>query len=277
MGRWSAEMPRGFASSRGKTLPIVPQLDSVRRGGGRGEEEEDFALRESAFSTPVHHHQSSSNGQRGEENVVVEQLTSAAVPPITIASLARASQKRKKEEKNSGFVVKRTKSRSGGKRMHDVKNKDVIPALTSTKRKKHRGSVRVIPPSLYREYSTMDLSSAIMYYQSDECDRGKKKLETKFPNVPYRTVLNYLKEPEKIKKIDLLANTIPHGAKPKFTKEFERMLYCFVELSEIKAVPLSMELVFRVMRDYLIMNNAQYKAQDGTMKDYGPDSNVKDL
>jgi len=101
----------GFASSRGETLPIFPQLDRVRRGegrGGRGEEEEDFSLRESAFSTPVHHHQSSSNGQRREENVVVEQLASTATaPPITIGVLARASQKKKRERKSSGFVVKR--------------------------------------------------------------------------------------------------------------------------------------------------------------------------
>jgi len=71
--------------------------------------------------------------------------------------------------------------------MHDVKGKDLIPALTVTKRKKHSRSVRVVPAASYREYSTVDLYNAIMYYKSEECQRSKKNLEKKFPNVRYRS------------------------------------------------------------------------------------------
>ena len=90
--------------------------------------------------------------------------------------------------------------------MRPTKDKRIKPALTNKIRKKKRSVVVVAESTSYRSYTAFQLYSAIMYFTSIECQRSKKKLEQKFPNVPYRTVLDYVNKPEKMKNIDLLTN-----------------------------------------------------------------------
>ena len=162
--------------------------------------------------------------------------------------------------------------------MRPTQEKKLRPALTINKRKKKRGVVVIAEASSYRAYTTFQLHSAIMYFTGNECQRSKKMLEQKFPNVPYRTVLNYVKKPENMKNIDLLTNTISNGAKPKLPKAFERMLYCFVHLSEMQATPLPMTLIHDFIRDCLIKFGATYRSKkDGLTKRYDKNSNVRDI
>ena len=209
------------------------------RGGRRGREETPQG---SGFSTPVHQYRTPNNN---ENSVVANQSVTAR----TLEDLARDSRRILAAEKNANFVTKRSASRSGGKRVRPTKDKRIKPALTNKIRKKKRSVVVIAKSTSYRSYTAFQLYSAIMYFTSIECQRSKKKLEQKFPNVPYRTVLDYVKEPEKMKNIDLLTNTISNGAKPKLPKAFERMLYCFVYLSEMEATPLSMPLIHDFIRD----------------------------
>jgi hypothetical protein len=181
------------------------------------------------------------------------------------------------KEKNAGFVVKRGASRSGGKRVRPTKDKKLLPALTIKKRKKKRGIIAVVEASAYRVYTAFDLYSAIMYFTSNECERSKMKLEQKFPKVPYTTVLDYVNKPEKMKNIDLLANSISNGAKTKLPKAFERVLYCFVHLSEVQATPFSMSFINTLVRDGLIKFGATYRSKNGSIKRYDKDSNVADV
>ena len=180
--------------------------------------------------------------------------------------------------KHAEFVVIRGASRSGGKRLWPTKDKKILPALTNKKRKKKRGIITVVEASSYRAYTAFELYSAIMYFTSNECERSKKKLEQKFPNVPYRTILDYVNKPEKKKNIDLLANTISAGAKTKLPKAFERVLYCFVHLWGMQATPLSMTFINILVRDGLIKFGATYRSKkDGSTKPYDKDTNVADV
>ena len=142
---------------------------ATRRGGGRGrgrsQDNIETTPLASGFSTPVHSYLVNDSGGNA---------TSSSSQPYLLSDLHRLAKAKEKESVRSGHMMIRTKSRSGGARMHKVSEKKIEQALTTNKRTplSERDSIQVKRKFETRKYSTERLVEASNFWQAS--GRSKK-------------------------------------------------------------------------------------------------------
>jgi hypothetical protein len=234
------------------THPMATRRGGERGGGGGGRSHLNIETTPlaSGFSTTVHSSLVNDSG---------ENATSSSSQPCLLSELRKLAKAKEKELALLGHIAKRTQTRSGGARIHKVSEKKIEQALTTNKRTplSERDSLQVIRKFETRKYSAAELVEAIIYWLAN--GRSKKKVMEAYPNVPYKTILNYANDPDKYKLIDLTTNNIDNN-NMKLSRAFERSLWCFIAMAEDNSIPTQSKLVLDIIRNALIATGTKLSA-----------------